>query len=115
MSFASNLRRARLAAEMTHDDLGKACGLSRQVIWSLETGRISSPRADTAYRISMALGVPLDTLMEIELVSPPAPATAPKTKLKGQPGVGELMREDPVAFVYGAVAIKRAMVGDFRR
>lgn len=109
MSFASNLRRARLAAEMTHDDLGKACGLSRQAIWSLETGRISSPRADTAYRISMALGVPLDVLMEIELEPPP------KTSLKGQPGAGELMREDPVAFVYGVVAIKRAMAGDFRR
>lgn len=52
---------------MSQDDLAKATGLSRQVISNLERGA-SRGYIETWQRISTALGVSVDELLEDELV-----------------------------------------------
>ena len=58
----SNVRRLRLAKELTQERFAEISGLSQQYISDLERGR-RNPTVVTLYEISVALGVsPVDLL-----------------------------------------------------
>jgi transcriptional regulator with XRE-family HTH domain len=57
--MAANLRLkiARMAAEMTQQQLAAACGIQEQHITRLETGRLIAPPPEVRARIAEILGV----------------------------------------------------------
>jgi transcriptional regulator with XRE-family HTH domain len=60
----SNVRRLRLAKELTQERFAEISGLSQQYISDLERGR-RNPTVVTLYEISVALGVsPVDLLRQ---------------------------------------------------
>jgi transcriptional regulator with XRE-family HTH domain len=61
--FAANLRRARLVAGMSQEDLANACGLQRTYVSTLERG-VKDPRISTVGRLADALGIGPGELLE---------------------------------------------------
>ena len=57
------LERFRTELELTQDRLAELAGVSRDVIWALETRR-RQPRRITLVRLAKALGVAVDDLFE---------------------------------------------------
>jgi transcriptional regulator with XRE-family HTH domain len=58
-----NVRRARLAAGLTQEQLADRCGFSQQYLSGLERGR-RNPTIVTLYELSQALGVSHVSLVE---------------------------------------------------
>src|SRR5262245_47338007 len=56
-SFGYLLRRYRVAAGLTQEELAERAGLSRRAIGSLETGERLSPHRDTVALLASALGL----------------------------------------------------------
>jgi transcriptional regulator with XRE-family HTH domain len=58
------VRAQRLAAGMSREDLASRAGLSFPGIQLIETGRRTDPRASTVVRLSRALAVTADQLLQ---------------------------------------------------
>ena len=77
MGFGESLRRYRIAAGLTQEELAERAGLSTRGIQDLERGARQSPRQATLRRLAAALGEP-----ELELnVERPQPANGAATRL----------------------------------
>lgn len=63
-----NVRRARLAAGMTQEELSERCGFSQQYLSGVERGH-RNPTIVTLYELAQALGV-----SHVSLVEPPKSA-----------------------------------------
>jgi Zn-dependent peptidase ImmA (M78 family)/DNA-binding XRE family transcriptional regulator len=61
-AIAANLRRLRLAKDLTQEEAAEAAGISKAAYRNIE-GRKSVPRADTLHRLSQALSVPIRELV----------------------------------------------------
>jgi transcriptional regulator with XRE-family HTH domain len=61
--FGRALRRARLAAGLTQEQVGDLCNMDLTAISRLERGQ-RNPRLDTIVRLAHALKVPPSTLLE---------------------------------------------------
>jgi transcriptional regulator with XRE-family HTH domain len=58
-SLARLVRESRQQLHLTQVELARRCRVSRSEIAEIEAGRITSPRAPVAARLSEALGIPL--------------------------------------------------------
>ena len=56
------IRYARIARNMTQEELSKLSGVSRATIIGLENGKITNTKMETLRKIASALGVSLDAL-----------------------------------------------------
>ncbi len=54
-----------MAGEMTQAELGDRVGVTRQTIAAIEQGKYS-PTLETAFRIALAFGKPLDAVFQWE-------------------------------------------------
>ena len=63
-TFAHRLVVARAENRMTQDDLAEAAGVSVDAIRVYETAK-NTPRLDKAYDLAYALGVTIDSLVEL--------------------------------------------------
>jgi transcriptional regulator with XRE-family HTH domain len=61
--FGATVRRLRVAAGLTQEQLGALCGMDLSAVSRLERGN-RNPRLDTLVRIARALEVPPATLLE---------------------------------------------------
>lgn len=60
MQITNNIRRLRFDRnEMTQQELAEKCGVTRQTILALESGKYT-PSLELAFRIAEAFGVPLE-------------------------------------------------------
>ena len=83
MSLGAELRRARLDAELTQEQLAVAAGIDRAYVSLLENDH-KSPTVDTLYLICDALGVTAsDLLARAELTRRPARRTPSSTDEAG--------------------------------
>ena len=64
-SIKNNLKVYRVKRCLSQTELGKICGLSQNTISSLEIGNYK-PTLFTAYKLSHALNVPIESLFEFE-------------------------------------------------
>jgi len=109
--FGSTLKRLRLAAGLTQEELAARAGMSSRAVSDLERSPRRTPRLDTVTLLADALGVNRDQRTEmLTAARPPAPrpparwdrATLPRplTPLIGRAGVTaaivELLRDDGV-------------------
>ncbi len=60
--IGKNVKRLRLKAGLTQQDLAVAAGLNTSVVSQLEQGRNGDPRVSTLRALAKALGVGLDDL-----------------------------------------------------
>lgn len=69
---ADKFRRARTGKNLTQECLAEKAGCSVRYVRALENGRKSNPSASLLCRLSLALGVPMDALMDVsgEDISP---------------------------------------------
>ena len=65
MEIGSNIRRIRLAAGLTQQDLANGCGLTKSMISKVENG-VVVPALGTLTRIATVLNVKVSTLMEAD-------------------------------------------------
>ena len=63
------IRYARLAKDMTQEELAKRSGVSRATIIGLESGKITNAKTETLRKIASALGVTVDSLFFDDSVS----------------------------------------------
>ena len=63
---AQKLRTARVNRQMTQEALAEQCNTTDRYIRDLETGRKNMPSAALVCRLSLALDVPMESLMEIK-------------------------------------------------
>lgn len=61
----NRVRELRTAAGLRQEDLARSVAVSRQTIISIETGRYN-PSLELAWRLSRALGVPIEDLFLFE-------------------------------------------------
>ncbi|MBY6413706.1 helix-turn-helix transcriptional regulator [Rhodococcus sp. BP-252] len=64
-SRTNSVRDHRKAARLTQAELGKACGVSRQSIVSVEGGDYA-PSVYLALKLARALGTTVETLFDLE-------------------------------------------------
>jgi transcriptional regulator with XRE-family HTH domain len=87
MNLSRRIRDLRYAKGWGPDELAGRAKISRTALYQIERGNTSKPQAGTLRRISRALGVPLEVLLETTPVSteqelePTANATASTTSL----------------------------------
>ena len=62
---AQKLRAARMNRQMTQESLAEQCNTTDRYIRDLETGRKNMPSAALVCRLSLALDVSMESLMEI--------------------------------------------------
>lgn len=61
----NNVRRHRLLAELTQEELAERVGVTRQTIFSVEKGRYN-PSVGLALRLAKTFGVPVEALFALE-------------------------------------------------
>ncbi len=61
----NTIRRLRFDRHMTQEELALRVGVSRQSIMSIERG-LSNPSVTLAYKIAMALQVPITEVFQVE-------------------------------------------------
>ncbi len=61
----NNIRRLRFEKNMTQEELALRVGVSRQTVMSIERGA-TNPSVLLAYKISMALQVPVTDVFQVE-------------------------------------------------
>jgi len=71
MAFKDSLRRLRLAAGMTQQELATAAGLAVSAVAQLEVGRIGDPKFSTVRALAKALGCTPNDLVGEEEEPPP--------------------------------------------
>ena len=69
MSFGENLKKARLAAGLTQTELAKRTGVTERSIYNYEKNS-RAPKIDVAERFAQVLGVPAESLLELETAAP---------------------------------------------
>lgn len=62
---ADKLREARTGNHMTQESLAEQAGISARYLRALESGHRSNPSAALLCRVSLALGIAMDALMDI--------------------------------------------------
>lgn len=62
--FGIALRRARLAAKLTQEQLGVLVGVDRTYINKIELGRVYRPEDETIEKLATALDMTVDQLLE---------------------------------------------------
>ncbi len=86
MNLSRRIRDLRYAKGWGPDELASRAKISRTALYQIERGNTSKPQAGTLRRISRALGVPLESLLEggavlteVDVTAPmsPNPATSP--------------------------------------
>src|SRR5215470_13807659 len=76
MELSKRIRDLRYAKGWGPDELASRAKISRTALYQIERGNTSKPQAGTLRRISRALGVPLELLLETTPVSGESIATA---------------------------------------
>lgn len=76
MNLSRRIRDLRYAKGWGPDELASRAKISRTALYQIERGNTSKPQAGTLRRISRALGVPLENLLETTPVSNEAIGTA---------------------------------------
>jgi len=61
----NNLRELRAQRSMTQQDLADAIGVTRQTVIAIELDKYS-PSLETAFKIAMVFGVPLEQVFQYE-------------------------------------------------
>jgi transcriptional regulator with XRE-family HTH domain len=69
MNLSRRIRDLRYAKGWGPDELASRAKISRTALYQIERGNTSKPQAGTLRRISRALGVPLEILLDTPLVS----------------------------------------------
>src|ERR1700677_4798294 len=69
MNLSRRIRDLRYAKGWGPDELAGRAKISRTALYQIERGNTSKPQAGTLRRISRALGVPLEILLEAPAVS----------------------------------------------
>src|SRR5277367_2975577 len=69
MELSKRIRDLRYAKGWGPDELASRAKISRTALYQIERGNTSKPQAGTLRRISRALGVPLEVLLEITPMS----------------------------------------------
>src|SRR5271167_2414066 len=69
MNLAKRIRDLRYSKGWGPDELANRAKISRTALYQIERGNTSKPQAGTLRRISRALGVPLEILLETTPVS----------------------------------------------
>jgi predicted ATPase/class 3 adenylate cyclase/DNA-binding XRE family transcriptional regulator len=95
LRFGELLRRARLAAGLTQDELAERAGLSRRGIADLEGGARQTPRRDTVALLAVALGLAGEERAAFESAARrgmgrPAPAPSAASPPSAVPGEATL-------------------------
>jgi transcriptional regulator with XRE-family HTH domain len=109
MQLAKRIRALRYARGLGLIELATRAKISKTAMYQIEQGLINMPRAGTLLRISQALEVPLESLLDVKPVTPnkgedalpgevtPAPAmstpVAPQRRPSGVDRPGELMEK----------------------
>jgi transcriptional regulator with XRE-family HTH domain len=75
--LSRRIRDLRYAKGWGPDELASRAKISRTALYQIERGNTSKPQAGTLRRISRALGVPLEILLETTPVSNEDPSTMP--------------------------------------
>src|SRR5438270_11774694 len=65
MNLAKRIRDLRYSKGWGPDELANRAKISRTALYQIERGNTSKPQAGTLRRISRALGVPLEALLDI--------------------------------------------------
>ena len=84
MNLSRRIRDLRYAKGWGPDELASRAKISRTALYQIERGNTSKPQAGTLRRISRALGVPLEILLETPAMAtegdlPPTPHTTVAT------------------------------------
>ena len=87
-SFGATLRRRRVAAGLSQEELAERAGLSVRGVGNLEQGRRHAPRLATVRLLSDALGLDAAGRAELSAAARPELATGPATSLPGPDGGG---------------------------
>src|SRR5271156_694910 len=69
MNLSRRIRDLRYAKGWGPDELASRAKISRTALYQIERGNTSKPQAGTLRRISRALGVPLEILLDAPFVS----------------------------------------------
>jgi len=77
MNLSRRIRDLRYAKGWGPDELASRAKISRTALYQIERGNTSKPQAGTLRRISRALGVPLENLLETTPVSAGDPGAIP--------------------------------------
>ncbi len=77
MDLSRRIRNLRYAKGWGPDELASRAKISRTALYQIERGNTSKPQAGTLRRISRALGVPLEALLEAGPVPMEAQSAAP--------------------------------------
>src|ERR1700758_4871186 len=85
MTLAKRIRDLRYAKGWGPDELAGRAKISRTALYQIERGNTSKPQAGTLRRISRALGVPLEVLLETTPVSNEDTSTTPANATAATP------------------------------
>src|SRR6516164_4362995 len=91
MNLAKRIRDLRYSKGWGPDELAGRAKISRTALYQIERGNTSKPQASTLRRISRALGVPLENLLDATPVSTneTAPGSSETSSASvGSPGLG---------------------------
>ncbi len=64
-AIRNSIRDLRAAREMTQQDLADQVGVTRQTVIAMEQDKYS-PSLETAFKVALALGVPLDQCFQYD-------------------------------------------------
>ena len=79
MDLSRRIRDLRYAKGWGPDELANRAKISRTALYQIERGNTSKPQAGTLRRISRALGVPLEILLEPAAVTNERATVRPQT------------------------------------
>jgi transcriptional regulator with XRE-family HTH domain len=88
MNLSRRIHDLRYAKGWGPDELASRAKISRTALYQIERGNTSKPQAGTLRRISRALGVPLDILLESPPVSTDGDSDAPANTITETPTSG---------------------------
>lgn len=80
MSLAQEIKQLRAAAGLTQKQLAEKIGVSQPFVADLESGKRAGVSVDTLYKLSDALGVPVDHWRVFLADADAEPAAKPKTR-----------------------------------
>jgi putative transcriptional regulator len=64
-AIRNQIRELRAARDMTQQDLADQVGVTRQTVIAIEQDKYS-PSLETAFKVALALGVPLDQCFQFD-------------------------------------------------
>ena len=92
MNLSRRIRDLRYAKGWGPDELASRAKISRTALYQIERGNTSKPQAGTLRRISRALGVPLEILLETPFVSTDSDSEALPNAVAPTPASGVVRR-----------------------